>query len=890
MAERETLIVGDPVLVNTAAELAACLDELRLRRGLSYEGMEQAARELCPRPGQARYEHLGKSTVGEIVTGRRLPTEGKLHTFLAICQIPLVDQVQWRAAWERARAAHLAKPDRAVRVQDVRARHIGVHAAIQSPGTTGELPTYVPREIDQALREDLTAGMTSGCFLLLIGGSSVGKTRTLYEAVLAVMPGWWLVQPADVQEITAAAVAPTGRTVLWLDELQRYLGGENGLRASCVRTLVRAGVVVIGTLWSSEYSTRSVLRSDGADDPHARDRELLDMAQVIDVADDFTEAENRSARSAAEVDLRIRAALDSGDGGLTQVLAAGPEMVRSWEQAPDPYSRAVLTAAIDARRVGVTSHLTEDVIAAAVPGYLTPAQRATAPADWLRRALNCATTPVHGAAAALGTIPGDAMGQTAGHVVADFLFQHARQARRTSPIPTTAWQSLVGYVTDFDDMYRLANSAYERGLYCHAEPVYQRIVDGRPWWATAARRLTTMWDRQGRVNEAATLLRSLSGYDAAQALAHVLNSHDRTDDAIHVISPWVKAKEEGRYAAWVLADLYAKQGRDEEAIEHLLPLGFFDCDEDPDRLFDALRARLLARLGRLDELREYAEEDDIAAEHLIQILVSQGDLDGAVSFLREMLRSSPQDTSLPDGWAVDRHARLLAEHGRADEVLDSDEWDFWPSLEVEVELHAEQGRFDRVNDLVDIVRRHADSGGRTHSGLLGLLAFLGRFDELYTRAQAGDDSAAVKLADALQDKEHAADTDAFLRSHGTDALCELAELLGRRDYVAEGIAILDKNAVATGILGTTEHAQRLADFTERHGELDRLRAEADAGDYGAAAELTRILLVLRDGDALRAESRAGTRWSFLHLIETLVAQGRNEEADRVRRFGFSTDE
>lgn len=888
MAERETLGVGDPMLVNTAAELAGCLDELRLRQGLSYEAMEQAARELSPRPGQARYEHLGKSTVGEIVTGRRLPTAGKLRTFLAICQIPLVDQVQWRAAWERARAAHLAKPDRAARVQDVRARHIGVHAAIQAPGTTGELPIYVPREIDQALRDDLTTGMACGCFLLLIGGSSVGKTRTLYEAVLAVMPGWWLVQPADVQEITAAA--PTGRTVLWLDELQRYLGGERGLRASCVRTLVRAGVVVVGTLWSNEYSTRTVLRSDGADDPHARDRELLDMAQVIDVADDFTEAENRSARSAAEVDLRIRAALDSGDGGLTQVLAAGPEMVRRWEQAPDPYSRAVLTAAIDARRVGVTSHLTEDVIAAAVPGYLTPAQRATAAPDWLRRALNYATTQLHGAAAALGPIPGDAMGQTAGYLVADFLFQHARQARRTSPIPTTAWQSLVGYVADFDDMYRLADSAYERGLYCHAEPVYQRIVDGRPWWATAARRLTTMWDRQGRVNEAATLLRSLSGYDAAQALAHVLSAHDRTDEAIHVISPWVEAKEEGRYATWVLADLYAKQGRDEEAIELVLPVGFFDCDEDPDRLFDALRARLLARLGRLDELREYAEEDDIAAEHLIQILVSQGDLDGAVSFLREMMRTSLPDSSLPDGWAVDRHARLLAEHGRVDEVLDTDEWDFWPSLEVEVELYAEQGRLDRVNSLVDIVRKHADSGGRTHSDLLGLLASLGRFDELYTRAQAGDDNAAIKLADALQDKEHTADTDAFLRSHGTDALCELAELLGHHDYVVEGIAILDKNAVATGILGTTEHGQRLADFTERHGDFEKLRAETDAGDYPAAAELTRILLALRDVDALRAESRAGTKWSFRRLIEALVAQGRNEEADQVRRFGFSTDE
>lgn len=880
--QRETPTVGNPVLVNTAADLAAGLNGLRARCGLSYEAVEQAARNLRPRPGEARYEHLGKSTVGEIVSGQRLPSESKLRTFLAVCQVSPVDQLQWRAAWERARSAHQARPDHAERVRDVRPRHIGVHAAIQVPGTPGDLPTYIPRDVDDVLRAELTAGIESGCFLLLIGGSSVGKTRTLYEAVLAVMPDWWLVQPPNAQEATATA--PTPRTVLWLDELQRYLGGERGLTAGCVRALIRAGTVVVGTLWPGEYTTRTTPRWPGAVDPYVRDRELLDMAHVIDVADAFTASENQQARSIADGDLRIRAALASPDGGLTQVLAAGPELVRRWDQAPDPYSRAVLTATIDARRVGVSSPLTAEAIADAVPGYLTSAQRATAPTDWLQRALDYAVTPLHGAAAALNPVPGRTMGHTAGYLVADFLFQHALHVRRTSPIPTTAWQSLVSYVTEFDDMYRLADRAYERGLYGYAEPVYQRIVDGRPWWPNGSR-LIKMWKRQGRVDEASALLRSLDGYDAAHVLAEVLGDHDRVDEAIAVLRPWLEAEEEGRYAAWGLADLYAKQGRAEEATELLLKAGFFDSDEDPDRLSDILRAGLLAKLGRLDELREHARRDDIAAEQLIQIHVQQGDLDGAVSFLREVIRSP-----LRDDWIIDRHARLLAEHGRADEVLDSDEWEFLPSLEVEVELYAEQGRFDRVNSLVNIVREHADSGKWTYSELPSLLAFLGRFDELYSRAQAGDDRAATKLADVLQDEEHAASTAAFLRSYGAVVLRDLAELLGRRDYVAEGITILEKHAIVTGMLGSAEHVETLADFAERYGELDRLRAEVDAGSHQAAAELTRILLALHDIDGLRAESRAGTEWSFLRMIEALVAQGRHEEADQVRRYGFSADE
>src|SRR5947207_1413914 len=68
----------DPSRVNTPGELAACLNGLRHRRDLAYEKMESAAVELRSRPGGSRLEPLPKSAVGEIVTGKRLPTKGKL--------------------------------------------------------------------------------------------------------------------------------------------------------------------------------------------------------------------------------------------------------------------------------------------------------------------------------------------------------------------------------------------------------------------------------------------------------------------------------------------------------------------------------------------------------------------------------------------------------------------------------------------------------------------------------------------------------------------------------------------------------------------------------------------------------------------------------------------
>jgi hypothetical protein len=64
----------DPSRVNTPDALAACLDGLRRRHGLSYEAMNEAAARLPSRSGASRLEPLSKSTIGEILTGTRLPT------------------------------------------------------------------------------------------------------------------------------------------------------------------------------------------------------------------------------------------------------------------------------------------------------------------------------------------------------------------------------------------------------------------------------------------------------------------------------------------------------------------------------------------------------------------------------------------------------------------------------------------------------------------------------------------------------------------------------------------------------------------------------------------------------------------------------------------------
>ena len=60
------------------------------------------------------------------------------------------------------------------------------------PPSSGSGPRWRPR------RE-------RGGFVLLVGGSSVGKTRCAVEAVRALLPDWWLVHPAGPAEVAALA-------------------------------------------------------------------------------------------------------------------------------------------------------------------------------------------------------------------------------------------------------------------------------------------------------------------------------------------------------------------------------------------------------------------------------------------------------------------------------------------------------------------------------------------------------------------------------------------------------------------------------------------------------------------------------------------------------------
>ena len=579
------------------------------------------------------------------------------------------------------------------------------------------------------MRAELAANARRGCFVLLIGGSSVGKTRTLYEAVLTALPDWWLVHPAGPGEVTALAAAPSPRTVVWLDELQRYLDSEPGLTGGVVRALLGAPhpAVIIGTLWPDRFNAYTAMPAPGAVDQYARERQVLDLAAVIHIDPEFSPAEQDRARAAAARDRRVAVALEAAGYGLTQTLAAGPQLVTCWQnaKAADPYAWAVLTAALDAARLGARAPLSPDLLCAAAPGYCTSTQQAEAPGNWFEQALAYATTKLHGAAAALAP-SGTGMGQVAGYTVADYLIQHASQERRAVRVPASTWDALLGHIHDPADASRLARSAHGRLLYYYAIPLYRRAADD---WYDAWRLIFLLTER-GDLDEAMQILRARADAgdeDAAWRLGRLLAERGDLDGLRARADAWPEASH--------LADLLADRG-------------------DLDGAMQILRAR--ADAG-----------NELAAWRQAELLAEYGDLDGAMQILRAQADAGDWIAA----WRLDR---LLAERGDLEKLRARADAGDESAARLLAELW---GRLRTKHDDLEYLRAWADAGHEYAAQRLDEKLIGRDLEELRARADAGDQFAASLLSRLLYPQSRDLEEARALAYAGNGNGRHMAELL-----------------------------------------------------------------------------------------------------------------
>ena len=379
------------------------------------------------------------------------------------------------------------------------------------------VPAYVPRDIDAQLRERVA----SGGFVLLVGDSTAGKSRAAFEAMAAMVPGHLLIRPGSRSALGAAIAraAQARRCVLWLDDLENYLG-PGGLSVTQIGRLVTGQGhrrVIIATLRAAEQARLTGANPDG--DDSARQilsdvRQVLDQAYAITIPRIFTASEKDRAET-RDWDPRIAEALRHADAyGIAEYLAAGPELLRDWEDARSssagPHARgaALVAAAIDIRLAGQTSPAARTLVEHVHEYYLSDPEHARIAREPIADAWAWATRQRRATTALLHPVSADNV------EVFDYLTDVMQ--RRTFP-GNHAPEPVVRAAIDFsspDDADSLAATAAAQARYALAEYGYRQAYRARasdpdmgtehPATLASHGNLARVLGFQGRLEEAET--------------------------------------------------------------------------------------------------------------------------------------------------------------------------------------------------------------------------------------------------------------------------------------------------------------------------------------------------------------------------------------------------
>jgi CHAT domain-containing protein/tetratricopeptide (TPR) repeat protein len=383
-----------------------------------------------------------------------------------------------QAEWKRRLSTLLALPLPIPRVEEIRNPYGAVGVSMSKYAEAGQDP-YVARDVDGELEDALRTKP----FVLLIGDSKAGKSRTAFEAARRVLSDRKLVVPQGGQAGALSSLfgfdpladlsAPldgSEPTLLWLDDLDRYLG-SGGLEPRMLETWESRNVdetpggftvVVLATIRSEEHERR---RNTPGEIGRAA-RLVLDRAHEI-FLDFFPSNKERAEAERLYPD-------DHFEGGIGERLVAARELIRKFETGSrrHPVGVALVRAGADWQRAGLARPIPESDLADFYLEYLRPDLPAQ---ESYEDGLEWACEPLEATVALLNRSIGDA--RSAGFDVFDRVVSHIdrQQGGNALRVPEPIWKAVVDRATP-QEAIRVSYAAYARDNLSVAEEALNKAV------------------------------------------------------------------------------------------------------------------------------------------------------------------------------------------------------------------------------------------------------------------------------------------------------------------------------------------------------------------------------------------------------------------------------
>jgi tetratricopeptide (TPR) repeat protein/transcriptional regulator with XRE-family HTH domain len=526
------------------------------------------------------------------------------------------ERQQRRRAWEAELALPPLKSGRLRTVSEVNPYDIGVSPSKYTEGA--ERPPYVRRDLDVALDDALATKP----FVVIVGDSKVGKSRTAYEAALRAHPGRALIVPGSEPGTLTRLFHEESDSkfvrwpsLLWLDDLDRYLG-VGGLDLALLDRLTRhePPVTVLATITSLHAEI-----GEAAGGAARGMRHVLDRAHELRLASKLSEAEIAKA-----------AELYPGEdftAGIGEELVAARVLVRKYENGREatPFGRAIVDAAIDMRRAGILRPIAEEELRELYTHYLHELRvDQDANDEAFRLGIAWARRPIASHVALLSRTRSDSIPS---YEVFDFIVEYVsgRHGARPRAVPSATWRFLIDTCTD-EELARVGLFAYLR----HRLPHVAREALTR---AAASDTQLASWSAFG-LGQA---LRELDDFEGAK---RALEQASASTDATLVAS-----------AALELGSLLLEHGDMESAKQALERAG---ASSEPDLASAAARdlGVVLVELGdeegarRAFEQAAGAEDTTVAAQarfNLGLLLENRGDIEGAKRVYKQLITFGDSD-------------------------------------------------------------------------------------------------------------------------------------------------------------------------------------------------------------------------------------------------------